>query len=95
MKILKIEHANIYIFFQLIVCFEKDTKRSEAKDKKNGEISSIDNNKDTCVQNKRSHHTMKKTMQNNWKILPLLVDKITFGVFCGLEIYFYFVYIPR
>ena len=90
------QHTNIYIFLQLITCYKKDAKHSEAENNENREISHIENFKDTCAEIKQQRQqTMDKTMRNNWKILPLLLDKTALCVFCGLEIYFYFVYIPR
>ena len=81
-------------------CCKKDTEKPGTDDPENRKISYTGNYQDTYiqnenVQNKPNHEQVNKKIRSNWKILPLLLDKIAFCVFCGLEIYFYFVYIPR
>ena len=79
-------------------CCNKDIKRTGTDDPEDRKISYTDNYKDAHVQNVQKQPNspkVNKKIRSNWKILPLLLDKIALGVFCGLEIYFYFVYIPR
>ena len=81
-------------------CCNKDVEITEPVDPENRKISYTGNYQDTYVQNenvqnKPNQEKVNEKLRSNWKILPLLLDKIAFGVFCGLEIYFYFVYIPR
>ena len=79
-------------------CCNKDIKRTGTDDPEDRKISYTENYKDAHVQNlqnKPNSEKVNKKIRSNWKILPLLLDKIALVVFCGLEIYFYFVYIPR
>ena len=74
------------------------SKRTGTDDPEGRKISYTENYKDAHVQNvqnKPNNSKVNKKISSNWKILPLLLDKIALGVFCGLEIYFYFVYIPQ
>ena len=79
--------------FQMMSCCSQNKDQDVDHEKQNKDFS--ENFKDNRGQDKLNQEHVNKKIKNNWKILPLMVDKVAFVVFCSLEIYFYFVYIPR
>ena len=75
------------VIFQIIKYCDRNDRISNDE--------SLGSTKDLNTPNKEYRITGNTSFWKNWKFLPLFLDKVTFCIFCCLEIYFYFSYIPR
>ena len=72
-------------------------KHNRTSDVEENENRKVEDNQENSkhTQNREMIDTKKGKLPNNWKMVPLFVDKISFFIFIGLQIYLYFNYIPH
>ena len=78
-----------------MACCEKRRKTADVEETESRQGDKIENSKHNRFQKRDISDEKTVKLPDNWKIVPLLVDKISFLVFLGLQVYFYFFCIPH